>query len=139
MVSLCRFVLEIEMGRKQTLIFPPSIHWIYKWVDPKVLGILSRVSSELLKSLKGEHLPTSKGDYEKDYVLKVPHVDVRMCYINHGSGLNWMWMYDVLISKFGILIPFTHFQFTILKRIQAASSQLYPISWVMIRGFEIVC
>ena len=50
-----------------------------------------------------------------------------------------MWMYDVLISKFGIRIPFTHFQFTILEWTETAPSQLHPNSWVMIRGFEIIC
>ena len=62
----------------------------------------------------------------------------RVYYINHESGLNWMWMYDVLISKFGVQIPFTDFQFTILEQTLVALSQLHPNSWAMIRGFEII-
>ena len=76
------------MGRKQQLIFLPSIHWIYKWVDPKVLGIPSRVSFEFLRSLREEHYITPEGEYEEDYILEVPHVNERVCYINHGSGSN---------------------------------------------------
>ena len=127
------------MARKQSLIFLPSIHWIYKWIDLEVLGIPSKVCSEFLRSLREEHLITLEGKYEEDYILEVPHVDERVCYINHGRGLNWILMYDVLISKFGVCIPFTHLQYTILERTGLVPSQLHPNSSAMIQGFEIIC
>ena len=58
---------------------------------------------------------TPKGEYEEDYILEVPNVNERVCYINYGSGSYWIWMYDVFISKFGVRIPFTNFQLTILE------------------------
>ena len=72
-------------------------------------------SFEFMRSLKEEHLITPKGEYEEEYVSEAPNVNERVCYVNHGKGPNWMWIYNVLISKFGVRIPFTHFQFTILK------------------------
>ena len=83
------------------------------WVYPEILGIPSRVGSKFLRSLTEEHLITPEGENEEDYILEVPHVNERVCYINHRRGPNWMWMYNVLISKFIILILFTHFQYTI--------------------------
>ena len=61
-VFLCRFA---PMSRKETLIYSLSIHWIYKWVDPEVLGIPSMASPEFLRLLKEEHLITPKGEYEE--------------------------------------------------------------------------
>ena len=70
--------------------------------------------------------------------MEAPHINERVCYLNHGKGRNWMWIYDVLISMFGVRIPFTHFHFTILKQTVGTPSQLHSNSWAMIRGFEII-
>ena len=110
------------MAKKQALIFPSVIPTIYRWVDLEVLGVLSRVTSEFLKSLHEEHLLTPEGEYEEEYFLEAPSVDQRVCYLNLEGGPRWMWMYNVIIAKFGVRIPFTHFQFTILERIGAAPS-----------------
>ena len=71
------------------------------------------MSFEFLKSVREENLITLEGKYEEYYASEAPNVNERVCYINHGSRPNWMWMYDILISKFGVCIPFTDFQFTI--------------------------
>ena len=97
------------MARKQSLIFSPLSHWIYKWVNPEVLGIPSRASFEFLRLLREEHLITLEGEYEEDYILEVLQVDERVCYINHGRDPNWMWMYDILISKFDVQFPLPTF------------------------------
>ena len=60
------------------------------------------MSFEFLRSLKEENLITLEGKHEEDYILELPDVNERVCYLNHGKGPNWMWMYDVLISKFGV-------------------------------------
>ena len=116
------------MMRKQTPVFPSMISSIYRWVDPEVMGIPSRVTLEFLKSLREEHLLTSEGEYEGEYILEVSGADERVCYINLVGGPRWMWMYDILISKFGVRVPFTHFQFIILKWIGATPSKLHPIA-----------
>lgn len=74
-----------------------------------------KVTSELLKSLQEEHLLTPEEEYEEEYVLEAPDANERVCYLNLEGGSKWMWMYNVMISKFGICIPFTDFQFSILK------------------------
>ena len=117
------------MVRTRSLTFPPpSIHWIYKWVDCEVLKIPSKVTPEFLKSLREEHLLIPEGEYEEECVLEAPNADKRVCYLNLDGGLKWMTMYEVLISKFGIRILFTHFQFTILEWTGTAPSQLQPNS-----------
>ena len=73
------------------------------------------VSSKFLHSLKEEKLLTSEGKYKEDYVLGFASANERVSYINHGNGPNWMWMYDIQISKFGVCILFTDFQFTVLE------------------------
>ena len=120
------------MAKKQSLILPTIIPSIYRWVDLEVLGIPSKVTSAFLKSLPEEHLLTPEGEYEEEYVLEASTAEERVCYINLHGGPRWMWMYDVLISKFGVCVPFTHFQFNILERNGAAPSQLHPNSLAMI-------
>ena len=91
------------MAKKQkTLVFPPSIHWIYQWVELEVLGILLVVSSEFLNHFREENLITPKGEYEEEYILKAPDPNERVCYYNHRSGPSWIWMYHILITKLGI-------------------------------------
>ena len=101
------------MGKRQkALVFPSSIHWIYRRVEPvepEVLGTPSIVSSRFLGHFRDENLLTSKGEYEEDYILEAPNPSEKVSYINHRNGSNWMWMYNVLISKFGVQVPFTHF------------------------------
>ena len=55
--------------------------------------------------------------------------------LKHSMGLLGCY---ILIAKLGVQILFTHFQVTILQRIEAVLSQLHPNSWAMIQGFEIV-
>ena len=79
-----------------------------------MLGTPSQEESNFLRSLQKENLITPEGEYEEDYLFEIPDVNERVCYVNHGDGLNWMWIYDILISKFDVRISFTDFQFTIL-------------------------
>ena len=81
-----------------------------------MLGTALQVNFNFLRSLSEENLITPEDEYEEDYILKVPNVDESVCYMNHGSGSNLMWMYNVLISKFGVRILFIDFQFTVLLR-----------------------
>ena len=113
------------MGKKQApkiLVFPPSIHWICKWVDPEVLGIPSRVSFEFLRSFREENLITPKGEYKEDYIMEVPDIKERVCYLNHKKVLNWIWMDDILILNFRARMPCIDFQFTILEQTVATPS-----------------
>ena len=70
------------------LVFHSIIPLIYRWVDPEVLGIPSKVTSEVLKSLHEEHLLTPEGEYEEEYILEAPGADERVCYINLAGGLR---------------------------------------------------
>ena len=59
------------MARKpKSLVFPPSIPWIYRWVDPEVLGIPSAVTPEYLHHFREENLITPEGEYEEEYILE---------------------------------------------------------------------
>ena len=74
------------------------------WVDLEALGTPSRVNSEFLRSLREENLKTLEGEYEENFTLEVLDINERVCYINHESDSNWMWMYDNfilnLVSRF---------------------------------------
>ena len=126
------------MAKKQPLIFLSTIPSIYRWVDSEVLGIPSRVTSEFLKSSREKYLLTLEGKYEEEYVLEAPTTDERVCYINLHGGSRWMWMYDVLISKFGVCplhsFPIQHFG---VYWCCIIPTSFY--SWAMIRGFMIIC
>ena len=133
------FSYRFLMAKKQSLIFLSAIPSLYRWADSEVLGIPSKVTPKFLKSLREEYLLTQEGEYEEEYYLEAPSTDERVCYINLHDGPRWIWIYDVLISKFGVRFPFTHFQFSILECTGAAPSQLHPNSWAMIRSFEVIC
>ena len=68
---------------------------------------------------------TPEGEYKEEYILEAPNVDEKVCYLNLVGSPKWMSMYDILISKFGVCIPFTHFQFAILEQTGIALSQLH--------------
>ena len=74
-----------------------------------------KLTPEFLKSLREEHLLTAEGEYEEEYVLEALDTNERVCYLNLEGCPKWMWMYNVLISKFDVHIPFTNFQFSILE------------------------
>ena len=61
---------------------------------------------------------------------------MRGCVILITNDPNWMWIYNILISKLNIWIPFTNFQFSVLKHTLAAPSQFHPNSWVMVQDFR---
>ena len=120
------------MVRKQkTLVFPPSIPWIYRWVEQEVLRIPSVVIPKFLHHFREKNLIILEGEYEEEYILEAPGPSERVCYLNHDGGSRWMWMHDVLITKLGIQIPFTYFQVIILQRTEVSPSQLHPNNWAM--------
>ena len=103
------------MLRKQkALVFPPSIPWIYWRVEQKVLGIPFAMTSEFLHHFREENLITPEGEYKEEYAFEAIGPSERVCYLNHDSGSRWLWIYNVLITKLGVWIPFTYFQVTIL-------------------------
>ena len=85
-------------------------------MELEVLGTPSVMTFECLDHFREENLITLEGEYEEEYVLEAPKPNKRVYYYNHKSKPSWMWMYDILITKLGVRIPFTHFQFTILQR-----------------------
>ena len=78
-------------------------------MEPEILGTPSFMTSEFLSHFKEENLLMPEGEYEEGYIMEAPSSSERVCYINHWRGPNWMWMYDVLISKYGVQVLFTYF------------------------------
>ena len=51
------FTLEPKIGKKQkALVFPPLIHWIYRWVESEVLGTPLVITSKFLVYFRKENL-----------------------------------------------------------------------------------
>ena len=59
--------MDLEIGKKlaaKVLQFPPTITFIYQWVDWEVIRTPSKVNLEFLKSLREENVITPEGEYE---------------------------------------------------------------------------
>ena len=50
-----------------------------------VVGTPSLIDSKFLISLWKANLITLEGEHKEDYVLEVPHINKRVCYVNHGD------------------------------------------------------
>jgi hypothetical protein len=48
-------------------------------------------------------------------------------------------MYASVISNMNLWLPFTGFEFAVLKVLNVAPSQLHPNSWAFVKAFELVC
>ncbi|XP_015944760.1 uncharacterized protein LOC107469888 [Arachis duranensis] len=56
-----------------------------------------------------------------------------------GVGHNFFYVYEALFTKLRLRLPFTPFQVAILKKINAAPTQLHPHAWIFVRSFELLC
>ncbi|RDX69005.1 hypothetical protein CR513_51944, partial [Mucuna pruriens] len=51
----------------------------------------------------------------------------------------FFYLYNMLHSKLGIKLPFTHFEQAVLLALNVAPTQLHPNNWAFIRAFELLC
>ncbi|RDX82531.1 hypothetical protein CR513_36661, partial [Mucuna pruriens] len=108
----------------------------YSWVDLEVL----RVSSILMKS--GSLLGMASAICQpRTWIVTVTACRSREAvYMNSAEGSRpFFYLYDTLHSKLGIKLPFTHFEWSVLRALNVAPTQLHPNSWAFVRAFELLC
>ncbi|RYR34202.1 hypothetical protein Ahy_A10g048943 isoform A [Arachis hypogaea] len=106
----------------------------WNWVDPEVLNTKSDINIANLtptKLLQPNHSSVSFGH--------CTDLD-RVCY---GSGEEeqerFFFVYKALFTDLMLPLPFSDFHMSILKKIDAAPTQLHPHGWVFVRCFELLC
>ncbi|MED6148471.1 hypothetical protein PIB30_053456 [Stylosanthes scabra] len=97
-------------------------------------------STGYLDELKLSGVIFGGGDLERRYRVEAARPGDRVCYLNldHPTIPNWLWVNEVMFTKFGVRVPFSDFQQRLLNRASVAPSQLHPNAWSAIRCFELV-
>ncbi|MED6157373.1 hypothetical protein PIB30_022499 [Stylosanthes scabra] len=113
---------------------------LYRWVSPDVLGAPSALNQAYLDELKATRIIFGGGDLERRYKVEVAHRGERVCFMNlqHPTVPHWLWVNEVMFTKFGVRVTFTDFQQRLLNRSCIAPSQLHLNAWASIRCFELV-
>ncbi|RDX93466.1 hypothetical protein CR513_24269, partial [Mucuna pruriens] len=108
----------------------------YSWVDPEVL----RVSSLLMKS--GSLLGMASTICQPrtwSVTVSACRSGEAVCMSSAKGPKPFFYLYDTLHSKLGINLPFTHFEWSVLRALNVAPTQLHPNSWAFVRAFELLC
>ncbi|MED6194596.1 hypothetical protein PIB30_030092 [Stylosanthes scabra] len=119
---------------------PHELNPLYSWATRDVLGSLSTLTEDYLKSLKESGVICGGGEEEEHYRVELPRRGERVCELNleHPRVPHWLWVNEVMFTEFGVRIPFTSFQQRLLQRCFIAPSQFHPNAWSSIRCFELV-
>ncbi|MED6165287.1 hypothetical protein PIB30_098151 [Stylosanthes scabra] len=70
-------------------------------------------------------------ELEGRYRVEAARPGDRVCYLNldHPTVPNWLWVNELMLTEFGVRVPFTDFQQRLLNRASIAPSQLHPNAW----------
>ncbi|MED6208692.1 hypothetical protein PIB30_047677 [Stylosanthes scabra] len=119
---------------------PHELDPLYSWVNRDVLGSPSTMTEEYLTELKSSGEIFGGGEEERHYRVELPHCGERVCGLNleHPRVPHWLWVNEVMLTEFGVRIPFTPFQQWLLQRCFIAPSQFHLNAWSAIRCFELV-
>ncbi|MED6175186.1 hypothetical protein PIB30_075996 [Stylosanthes scabra] len=134
------YLKEVVAQEAEAVQMPHELPFIYCWVSRDVLGSPSVLSQDYLDELKLSEVIFGGRELERRYRIEAPRPGDRVCYLNldHPRVPNWLWVNELLFTKFWVKIPFSDFQQRLLKRASIASSQLHPNAWSAIRCFELV-
>lgn len=84
--------------------------------------------------------PVSSTRNEEHVVLEPCMVGERVCITRPKRVSNeYFYFYSGVIKDFKVRIPFTNFEFGLLKTLNIAPSQLHLNGWGFIKVFELVC
>ncbi|MED6217541.1 hypothetical protein PIB30_018750 [Stylosanthes scabra] len=119
---------------------PHELDPLYNWVNRDVLGSPSTMTEDYLSELKSFGVICGGGEEEKLYRVELPRRGERVCDLNleHPRVPHWLWVNEVMLTEFGVQIPFTPFQQRLLQRCFVAPSQFHLNAWSAIQCFELV-
>ncbi|MED6126439.1 hypothetical protein PIB30_078449 [Stylosanthes scabra] len=112
----------------------------YRWVTRDILGLPPILDQGYLDELKLIGVIFCGEDLERQYRVEAARPGDRVCYLNldHPIVPNWLWVNEMMVTKFEIRVPFSDFQQRLLNRASVAPSQLHPNAWSTIQCFELV-
>ncbi|MED6204090.1 hypothetical protein PIB30_005815 [Stylosanthes scabra] len=128
-------VREVEVSQ-----MPHELNLLYNWVTQDVLGSPSTLTEEYVAKLKCSGVICGGGEEKRLYLVELPRRGERVCELNleHPRVPHWLWVKEVMFTKFGVWIPFSPFQQRLLQRYFVAPSQFHPNVWLAIQCFELV-
>lgn len=87
---------------------------------------------------KSLYLSNSRDEY--DIITESCYKDERAHMApNDNLDSDFFYTYLLIIQYLRVLIPFTMFEYEVLKTISVTHSQILPNGWAFIRAFEILC
>ncbi|MED6215805.1 hypothetical protein PIB30_001422 [Stylosanthes scabra] len=119
---------------------PHELNPLYSWATRDVLGSPSTITEDYLKELKESGVICGGGEEEGNYRVELPRRGERICELNldHLRVPHWLWVNEVMLTEFGVHIPFTSFQQRLLQRCFVTPSQFHSNAWSAIRCFELL-
>ena len=107
-----------------------SVDALSHWVDVTVLGEEPSVDSEFITHLRTRHRICSSEEDEPKYELVAPGPEDRVCFgrVNEAAP-HFFFMYECMITRLGVFLPFSNFEMSVLRHCRVASTQLHPNSW----------
>ncbi|MED6122129.1 hypothetical protein PIB30_036918 [Stylosanthes scabra] len=120
---------------------PSHVSTDMDWVEDVVLLSKSVMDEDLLGAFRKTHVVCSEVLEESKHELVAPNLEERVCYYNlcFLEEMNFIYMYECLLFKLGVRVPFTHFEQNMLYEYRVAPTQLYPNSWGFMKAFQSVC
>ncbi|MED6164556.1 hypothetical protein PIB30_091266 [Stylosanthes scabra] len=113
-----------DQGVAEVVQMQHELSSIYRWVTNDVLGSPSILNQQYLDELKLSGVLFGGGDLERWYRVEATRRGKRVCFLNldHPTFLNWLWVNEVMFTKFGIWVPFSDFQQRLLLRASVVPS-----------------
>jgi hypothetical protein len=92
---------------------------------------------ESIRKFRAE-VKLSDSGKEEDVVVEAVTGGELVTHVNIQTP-HYFYMYASVISNMNLWLPFTGFEFAVLKVLNVAPSQLHPNSWAFVKAFELVC
>ncbi|MED6121598.1 hypothetical protein PIB30_031703 [Stylosanthes scabra] len=110
----------------------------YGWVEESIFTQPS-VLEDSLPELRCRMVLTEDAAAEGDFILEAVGPSDRLPFQASEGDPHFLWVYQELLTRLGVRLPFTDFQKEVMTRCLVAVSQLHLNGWVLLRTFERVC
>ncbi|XP_020972149.1 uncharacterized protein LOC110269081 [Arachis ipaensis] len=116
-----------------------SVDVLSQWVDVTVLGEEPLVDAEFITHLRTHHRICTSEEDEPKYELVVPGPEDRVCLGRaNEAALHFFFMYECMITRLGVFLPFSHFEMSVLHHCRVAPTQLHPNSWGFLKIYQFI-
>ncbi|RDX67049.1 hypothetical protein CR513_54111, partial [Mucuna pruriens] len=113
-----------------------EVEGVPSWIDPRVTKVHSVYMR--LESLVGmANAICTRGPWEVK-VLPCRPTEVVCAWVGE-RGAPYFYFCENIFSKLRIRLPFSDFEWSVLRVLNVAPTQLHPNSWAFIRAFKLLC